>query len=477
MTTRKTRASGPLLNFSSDAEAGRLQYTGASPEKRHPHAHTKGFCVFVSKPSDGKPSQRWYGVRYRDVRDGVSKDIPKKLGLVAEMRYSDAEDEAKATLKRARTARATGAASMPTLVEAFEAYLKFKTTRVAKVKQLKPSTVLDYRSRFKDLVPVQWHNRTLDELTAKVWTDLRHDSTTNSSYDVRGRAPVSESRFDGLLRGVVSGMYRMQLEDEHPTLINPVPLMRRKAVLSTPNAKSDFIAAEKLPEVWQFLQTETRAPQRDITTTGLLTGWRRQLICRIPLDRIDVGLRAVEWRETDPGGPYHEPDAPTFRYPLSDWLWERVFAPRLAMAKRGQKYLIESGRRPGKPYGDIRDSLEKLDPIAGIHVHPHVLRRSFAVHALAANVPGRTIEQLMMHKASTMTTKYQPRDFAAMKAGANQYAAWFTATVGLSIPAAAPAAQPVIEGLTPEKVATLQQLASMPAATLEMLMKFASAMK
>ena len=477
MTAKKIRASGSLVSFSSGDEAGRLQYTGASPEKRYPHARTKGFCVFVSKPTDGKPSQRWYGVRYRDVRDGVTKDIYKKLGPVAQMKCSDAEDEARATLKRARTARATGSTSMPTLKEAFEAYIRFKKTKVAKLKQIKQTTEDDYRARFEALVPVEWHNRTLDELTAKAWTDLRENCTTNLSYDVRGRKPVGEQRFDGMLRGVISGLYRLQLEDDHPTLINPVPLMRRRSVLSEQRQKHDFIAAEKLPDVWQYLQTEMRAPQRDITTIGLLTGWRRQLICRIPLDRINVSLRAVEWRETDPGGPYHEDDSPTFNYPLSDWLWERVFAPRLAMVQRGQKYLIESGRRPGEPYSDIRDSLEKLDPIAGIHVHPHVLRRCFAVHAVPAGVPQRTIEQLMMHKAKTMTGKYQARDFEAMKAGANQFAIWFTARVGLSGPVALPAAQPVIEGLTPEKVATLQQLASMPPATLEMLMKFAAAMK
>ena len=470
--------------FNSEAEAGRLPFKGDSPEKAYAHGSTRGFYVYVSTPDADGNVQRWYGIRYGTVGpSGKRKDTKKKLGTVGLLAYGKALQQATAALERAREARDTGKPVLPTLKEAFDEYLEFKTTLVANEKKLKPPTVKDYTDRFHDLVPLDWHNRPLDELTADVWGHLRRDCTTTRSFDVRLRKPVSEGRFDVMMKGPISGLYRRQRETLHPTLANPVPLMRQQGMLSSTKQRHDFIPTEALPAVWNFLETEMRPPQRDITLIGLLTGWRLQLITAIPLDRIKEKKRAVEWRDTDEGGPYAEKDGPAFDYPVSDFLWDKVFAPRLAALRPGQKYLIESGRKPGSPFRDVRDSVRQLDPIVGCHVSAQVLRKTCITLAPASGAPQRSISHNVMHKTSsgsaatggsdTTSSVYQKRDFQSMKTAANRYADWFSQQVGVN---AAPAAAG-IEGLSLDKVAALQKLADMPADVLAKILRMADALK
>jgi len=477
MARTKTTASTEALTFNSEVEAGRLPYAGNSPEKQYRHASVRGFYVSVSKPDAQGMVRRWYVVRYGEKNaKGETVDTKKKLGECGLLGYGKALQMATAAMERGREARATGKAVLPTLKEAFEDYIEFKSEHVAKDKRLKPRTIEDYRSRF-ELVPVEWHSRPIDELTAEEWGRLRTECVTVRSFEARGRKPVSESRFDVLLKGPISGLYRRQRDTLHPTLENPVPKLRQRGQLSSRVEKHDFISTEKLPAVWNFLETEMRAPQRDIARIGLFTGWRKQLMCAIPLDRIKPAKRAVEWRDTDEGGPYAEKDGSKFDYPISDILWDLVFAPRLATVKPGQKYLIESGRNPGEPFSDIRDSLCQMDDIAEVHISCHVLRKTFATLAPASGVPQRTISHLMMHKtsaaagASSMTAGYQKRDFASMKQGANQFAEWLAAQVG-----AKPKAVEV-EGISGDKMAQLQKLAEMPDEVLAKLLKLSEALK
>lgn len=464
--------------FSDERTALRLPYAGSSTEKSYAHESIRGFYVFVGRPDENGQSKRWYGVRFDEAQpDGTKKDRKKKLGEVGFVPYGKAVQLATDSIERAREARVTGKPILPTLKEAFDQYLTFKTQFVAKEKQIRPDTVDDYTRRFNELIPLAWHSRPIDEITDKDWTQLRQDCTTVRSFDVRLRKPVGESRFDGLITGVISGVYRRQIESGHKHLENPAQLLRQQGVLSTPKERHDYIPKSALKDVWTFMNNELRAPQRDIILIGLLTGWRNQLICRIPLDRINEEKRAVLWKATDPGGPYAESDGDSFEYPVSDWLWEQVFEPRLRMKTPRQRYLIESNRVPGQPYNDIRDSLAQLSDAAGVHVSAHVLRKTFGTLSPSAAVHPRIISQLMMHKGkategggSDMTVSYQKRDFDGMKEGANQFAAWFQKQLGIEKAAD-------VEGIAPDKLAALQKLADMPEELLSKMLKLADALK
>lgn len=485
-TNGSTVTDKELDTFNSEVEAGRLPFTGKAPEKWYAHPTLKGFYVVVSKPNAEGHVQRWYAVRYGEASKNAkgemeTLDRKPKLGPVGLLTYGKALEQATAQLERAREARVSGKPVLPTLKAAFDDFMHFKTKTVADEHKLKPRTTKDYNDRFNILVPADWHSLPIDELTPEEWTKLRTNCITAASWDERGRKPVGESRFDGFMKGAVSGLYRRQ-RTFHPLLVNPVPVMRNQKTLSSIKQKHDFIPTEKLPAVWAFLENEVRPPQRDIVLIGLLTGWRLQLMTKIPLNRVNAKRRAVEWRDTDEGGPYAEKDGPSFEYPVSDLLWEQVFAPRLAAAKPGQKYLIESGRRPGEPFKDVRDSVNQLDPIVGCHVTASVLRKTFMSLAPASGASQRSISHNAMHKTSagsaatggsdTTSGTYQKRDFVSMKEGANKYSAWFAQQVGLN---AAPT--PAVPGLTEDKLAQLQQLAALPPELIAKMLKMADAFK
>lgn len=452
--------------------------TAASREYRH--SSVLGFYVRVSRPDAKGNVRRSYIARYDDL-DSSGKKVDKKkvLGVTPLMRYGEALDLCTSALQRARKARREGRPSIPTLKEAFDAYMHFKTEEVLEEERLAPATVKDYTDRFTDLIPLEWHNKPLDQLTHAVWQDWRKTCTTAKSFEVRFRKPVSPSRFDVMLCGPISGLYRRTIV-EHPLLKNPVTYLRETKVVRGSTKKSNtFIPSHDLRRAVNYIEQEFRAPQRDITLIGLLTGWRLSLMTAIPLDRIKQEKRAVLWKRTDPGGPYADEDGDEFEYPVSDILWERVFAPRLETVRAGQKYLIESGRVPGEPFSDCRDSLSKLDKVLGVHVSAHVLRKTFMSLAPNAGIQQRVISHLAMHKtsggASDVTLRYQKRDFRTMQEGANLYAQWFAKEVGWDAPSAAAAA--VVEGINNTTLQKLQALANMDQAQLDKLLQLAALMK
>lgn len=491
--------------FSDERTAGTAPYAGAAPDKWHAHtsAAIKGFYVVVGRPDDKGAVERWYGVRYGVMKpDGKPGEAKAKLGAVGAMKYSAALALATGRVEAARVARREGKPLVLTLKAAFEDYIAFKTKRVALEKRIRPRTEEDYRDRFNELIPLSWHTEPLDRLTPKHWEDLRTDClntrTMTQSNKLRAtpggrdRRPVSESRFDVMMKGWVSGVYRRQAEN-CPGLVNPTKSLRKQDVLSGTKLKDAYIPSDKLAVVWAHLEQEVRPAQADCVRIGLLTGWRLQLMTKIPLDRIKPEKRAVEWRDTDEGGPYTEGQVTAFDYPVSDWLWETVFAPRLASAKPGQRYLIETTRplalakgepKPPKgekvpvghrPFKDVRDSLAKLDDIVGVHITAHVLRKTMMSLAPRAKIHQAIISQLAMHKtgvvgSNTTTTDYQKRDFEAMKEGANEWAEWLRDKVGARSTAAVP-------GVSASKVEALQKLASIPDEALAKLLRMVEAMK
>ncbi len=465
--------------FTNEASVRNAPYIGKAPEKFWANSVVRGFGVVVSKPDEEGNVERWYAARYGKLQsNGTVKDTKTKLGLVTALTFSKAAELATGAIERARDERSSGKPSFPTLLEAFDAYMQFKLTVVESKKRIKPTTEKDYRERWADFVPTEWHGKPLNEVGTDEWTELRMECTTALSYEKRLKKPVSESRFDVLLRGVVSGLYN-HARLRHAMLVNPIPIMKKMGVLTkrTP-MRHAYIASENLRPSIELADQEMRAPQRDILYIGILTGWRDSLIRAIPLDRIKQKKRAVEWRDTDEGGPYAEEDGNTFDYPVSEILWERVFAPRLASVKPGQKYLIESGRKNGAPFKDLRDSLKLLDKPAGVHVTAHVLRKTMLTLAPSAGIDTRVAGQLAMHKSSggglTQTGEYQKRDFVQMKSATNKWATWLAETVGWTTKAKA---APALEGFTPDMLAKLQALASMDPAQLEKVMRVVEAVK
>lgn len=483
MATRTT------ITFSDEASALSLPAPDNSPAKTYPHDSIPNFCVTVLKPRKDGKTTRQYIARWSETVDGKKTDKRVPLGIVGDMRFTAAVAALDTLMKEVREARTEGRSVIPTLADAFRGYMQHKTKGVAEDKRLRARTVEDYTDRYNQLVPDWLAKQRLDALTWDRWQQFRSWVTSEQRTEQTGRAPLGEARIDGFLRGAISGMYNHWGALLPGKFDNPIRHLRERGVLSTTRKKQDHIKPSDLAKAARVIMTQMTPAARDITLIALCSSWRNALVLAIPLDRIDEQRRTVAWSSKDPGGPYDEdPEVDgqrvPFPYPVPDWLWDTVFAPRLLMKRPGQRYLIESNRSRGKPFADIREQLQKLDKALGYHVTGHSLRRTFATVAAGTEAAPAAVTHLMMHKtartglgvASNMTMQYTQRDTEAMRKAANVVVARMVEAMqlGSAVPAPAPAPAPakaeaasegatadlakLLAGLSPEQLQSAAQL-------------------
>ena len=99
--------------------------------------------------------------------------------------------------------------------------------------------------------------------------------------------------------------------------------------------------------------------------------------------------------------------APALRA-LADWL-----ALRDAMAKPFERALFVSSRGTRLTTSQVRSRLARRALAAGLptHVHPHMLRHSFASHLLQSSGDLRAVQELLGHASITSTQVYTRLDF------------------------------------------------------------------
>ena len=93
---------------------------------------------------------------------------------------------------------------------------------------------------------------------------------------------------------------------------------------------------------------------------------------------------------------------------LQDWL-----TLRLQMAKPGEPALFVGNRGSRITTGQVRSRLKRRAQQAGLptHVHPHMLRHSFASHLLQSSGDLRAVQELLGHANITTTQVYTKLDF------------------------------------------------------------------
>jgi len=93
---------------------------------------------------------------------------------------------------------------------------------------------------------------------------------------------------------------------------------------------------------------------------------------------------------------------------LQDWL-----TLRLQMATPGEPALFVSNRGSRITTGQVRSRLKRRAQQAGLptHVHPHMLRHSFASHLLQSSGDLRAVQELLGHANITTTQVYTKLDF------------------------------------------------------------------
>jgi integrase/recombinase XerC len=123
----------------------------------------------------------------------------------------------------------------------------------------------------------------------------------------------------------------------------------------------------------------------------------------------DVDLRAAEVQVTGKGQKRRI--APIGRYALqalNDWLPLRA---QLAAAGETAFFVNQRGRRLG--IRSIQERLNRLSIQQGLstHVHPHMLRHSFASHLLESSGDLRAVQELLGHADIRTTQVYTHLDF------------------------------------------------------------------
>ncbi len=88
---------------------------------------------------------------------------------------------------------------------------------------------------------------------------------------------------------------------------------------------------------------------------------------------------------------------------------------------------IESGllwpKEDGKPYKDLRASIEWAKKRAGVsrHIHPHLFRHAYGLHATESGVNLKHLQQAMGHSTSTTTERYSHLAAESLKAELDKF--------------------------------------------------------
>src|SRR6185503_875600 len=92
---------------------------------------------------------------------------------------------------------------------------------------------------------------------------------------------------------------------------------------------------------------------------------------------------------------------------------ERWCAARVALARDDEGALFVSQRGARLSASQVRTRLGRLARDAGLptHVHPHMLRHSFASHLLQSSGDLRAVQELLGHASIASTQIYTHLDF------------------------------------------------------------------
>ena len=286
-------------------------------------------------------------------------------------------------------------AQSETLREVMEDYIEHKRTKHG---PLRPSSKDDIRRCVEG---------TFSDWAGKAVAGICRDACIKKFRELSKNAPVQTNQSFRNLRALLNWAREKNAtaDGTYPILpVNPVSQMFRKGGLVQWNpekARVTRIPKGKVGEVWTMLE-EYANPERNVATTCisadllafmLLTGARLGEASKLTWDNVNLDneLPTFHLAETKNHNP--------ITLPISSELYE-VLRRRLTGRRKGNNYVFPAVRGNRGHMGDPRALFKKVSEVAGVHLHPHALRRTFEDVAQIVGVDSDKRRQLLNHLAS-----------------------------------------------------------------------------
>lgn len=291
--------------------------------------------------------------------------------------------------------------------------LRYIAEKKTKNGYLKDSTKNSIQMLIKRYVP-HWLDLPIIKIT-------RSDVVTEfQKISKRGEAQANLTfRYVRALFNFAQEIYRTP--DDKPIIIeNPTSVLKGASLWNPNKAKNSMIPVDKVGTVWKSLTTARNSGElttvsetaNDLVRFLILTGCRFSEAAK--LEWADVDLVARTWRIKDPKN-HNE-----LLLPLSS------LAADLLANRSSNSGFVFPARSGDAHIKDVGTTTDKLSEVAGIHLTPHDMRRTFTAIAQATGIELWRIDLLTNHKPTGVTlTNYTERsDLRYLSAEVERIGEW-----------------------------------------------------
>ena len=294
-----------------------------------------------------------------------------------------------------QTAKKSIAAHAETLTDVMVDYLANKRTKHG---PLRPTSQSDIRKCVES---------TFSEWAHKPVATITRDACIKRFRDLSKTAPVSANGAFRNLRALLNWAREKNAAPDgtYPILpVNPVAQMFKQGGMAKWNPekpRATRIPKDKIGVVWNIL-VEHSSADRHITTTCvsadliafmLLTGCRVGEASQLTWDRVDLKSKLPTYHLAVTKN--HHP----VTFPVSKAL-HTLLTRRYAARLKDNSHVFPALRGKKGYLSDPRAMFEHVTKVAGTHLHPHALRRTFEDVAQIVGVDSDKRRQLLNHLAS-----------------------------------------------------------------------------
>lgn len=255
-------------------------------------------------------------------------------------------------------------------------------------------------------------------------TSITRDLCSARFSELSAKGPTQANQAFRILRALLNYAREAYRPDGLPILIeNPVAVVSGKKMWNPNNAKNGRIPLDKIGAVWNMLQHKSKSDAvlasgktgTDIVLFLILTGCRWSEAAQLTWDR--VNLEAGTWFIPDPKN-HNEVTFPVSA-PLRAMLENRTRA-------KGNPYVFP-GRGGAGFINDGRYTMIGVSELAGLHLTPHDLRRTFIAIGIKNNLEMWKLKLLTNHISKgdvTIDNYTETSDLRYLSSEAETIAAW-----------------------------------------------------